>query len=99
MVDQTDGPSPDASATDSADNLNETQGLLRDVEAPVVVELGRIRMNAAQVTRLRAGQLLRIPRGPNDPVDLVVNGKLFARGELIEVDGDLGVRLLQVAGS
>lgn len=80
------------------DNLPETEGLLRDVPAPVVVELGRIRMNTSQVIRLRQGQILRLPRGPNDPVDLVVNGKLFARGELIEVDGELGVRLLQVIG-
>ncbi len=35
----------------------------------------------------------------NDPVNLVVNGKLFGRGELIEVDGELGVRLIQVVGS
>jgi type III secretion system YscQ/HrcQ family protein len=80
------------------DNLPQTEGLLRDVDAPVVVELGRIRMNTAQVVRLRTGQILRLTRGPNDPVDLVVNGKLFARGELIEVEGELGVRLTQVAG-
>jgi flagellar motor switch protein FliM len=83
---------------ESEDNLSETQGILRDVAAPVVVELGRIKLNTTQVSRLRSGQILRLPRGPNDPVDLVVNGKLFARGELIEVDGELGVRLLQVAG-
>jgi flagellar motor switch protein FliM len=81
------------------DNLGETQGLLRDVAAPVVVELGRIQLSITQVARLRNGQILRLPRGPNDPVDLVVNGKLFARGELIEVDGELGVRLLQVTGA
>jgi len=81
------------------DNLEGTHGLLRDVPAPVVVELGRIKLNAAQVTRLRSGQIIRLPRGPNDPVDLVVNGKLFARGELIEVDGELGVRLTQVVGA
>ncbi len=80
-----------------ADNLEESQGLLRDVAAPVVVELGRLRLNATQVARLKAGQILRLPRGPNDPVDLVVSGKIFARGELVEVDGELGVRLLKVA--
>jgi type III secretion system YscQ/HrcQ family protein len=84
---------------EAPDNMAGTSGLLRDVPAPVVVELGRIRLNAAQVTRLRAGQIIRLPRGPNDPVDLVVNGKLFARGELIEVDGELGVRLQQVVGA
>ena len=86
-------------AEEKPDNLPETEGLLRDIDASVVVELGRIRMNTAQVVRLRAGQVLRLTRGPNDPVDLVVNGKLFARGELIEVEGELGVRLTQVAGA
>ena len=88
----------DAAAA-AGDNIGETHGLLRDVPAPVVVELGRIKLSAAQVTRLKTGQIIRLPRGPNDPVDLVVNGKLFARGELIEVDGELGVRLQQVVGA
>lgn len=85
--------------SEDQDNLPETEGLLRDVAAPVVVELGRIKMNVSQVARLRAGQVLRLPRGANDPVDLVVHGKLFARGELIEVDGELGVRLMQIVGA
>jgi flagellar motor switch protein FliM len=54
-------------------------------------------MTTAQVIRLRAGQILRLGRGPNDTVDLVVNNRVFARGELIEVDGELGVRLVQLA--
>ena len=82
---------------DLGDNLAETEGLLRDVPAPIVVELGRIRLNTSQVVRLRQGQILRLPRNSSDPVDLVVNGKLLARGELIEVDGELGVRLLKMS--
>ena len=81
------------------DNLPQTEGLLRDVESPVAVELGRLRLNTAQIVRLRAGQVLRLARNATDPVDLVVNGKLFARGELIEVDGELGVRLTHVTGT
>lgn len=82
-----------------SDNLAETEGLLRDVTTPVAIELGRLRLSAAQVVRLRKGQILRLPRAASDPVDLVVNGKVFARGELIEVDGELGVRLLHVVGA
>lgn len=89
----------DNEGAEGNENLAETEGLLRDVAAPVVIELGRLRLNASQVMRLRKGQVMRLPRAPNDPVDLVVNGKLFARGELIEVDGELGVRLVQVVGS
>ncbi len=88
----------EAQGAPAGENLAQTEGLLRDVAAPVVIELGRVRMNAAQLVRLHPGQILRLPRGPNDPVDLVVNGKLFARGELIEVDGELGVRLVQIVG-
>lgn len=90
-----DGPAPGP----DSDNFAETEGLLRDINAPVVVELGRIKLNTHQVVKLRPGQILRLPRGPHDPVNLVVNGKLFARGELIEVDGELGVRLVQVVGA
>lgn len=89
----------DAPATpEPQDNLPQTAGLLREVDAAVAVELGRIRLNTAQLVRLRSGQVLRLARGATDPVDLVVGGKLFARGELIEVDGELGVRLTQVTG-
>ena len=85
--------------TEPDDNLPQTEGLLRDIAAPVIVELGRLQMNTAQVIRLKTGQILRLPRGANDPVDLVVNDKLFARGELVEVDGELGIRLVQITGS
>lgn len=81
------------------DNLPETEGLLRDIDASVAVELGRLRLNTAQIVRLRQGQVLRLARTANEPVDLVVGGKLFARGELIEVDGELGVRLTHVTGT
>lgn len=87
------GEAPEA----PADNLAENEGLLRDVPAPVAVELARLKMTTAQVIRLKAGQILRLGRGPNDTVDLVVNNRVFARGELIEVDGELGVRLVQLA--
>jgi type III secretion system YscQ/HrcQ family protein len=79
------------------DNLQEAEGLLRDVPAPVVVELGRLKMSTSQVIRLKAGQIIRLGRSPTDTVDLVVNNRIFARGELIEVDGEIGVRLVQLA--
>ncbi len=94
----TDELNDEPTIQEPTDNLPETEGLLRDIDAPVVIELGRIKMNTAQVTRLKSGQILRLPRNANDPVDLVVNDKLFARGELVEIDGELGVRLVKVTG-
>jgi len=99
MTDAEESEEIELDPSEVEDNLEETEGLLRDVEAPIVIELGRLQMNTAQVIRLKAGQILRLPRAATDPVDLVVNDKVFARGELIEVDGELGVRLVQVTGA
>jgi len=79
-----------------SDNLSETEGLLKDVAMPVVVELGRIKTTAGDVVALRPGQILELRRAPNDPVDITVNGRLVAKGELVEVEGELGVRLLSL---
>jgi flagellar motor switch protein FliM len=97
---QQNEPSGGAMSDDkpASDNLPETEGLLREMDRDVAVELGRIRLNTAQVVRLRAGQVLHLNRGATDPVDLVIGGKLFAKGELLEVDGELGVRLTQLTG-
>ena len=88
----------EAAAEDAGpeDNLAETEGLLKDIPLPVVVELGRIKSTAGDIVKLRAGQILELRRAPNDPVDITVNGKLVAKGELVEVEGELGVRLLSL---
>ncbi|MEL6187305.1 MAG: type III secretion system cytoplasmic ring protein SctQ [Myxococcota bacterium] len=79
------------------DNLAEMEPLLGDMPVPVVVELGRVELTAEEVVCLRPGQLLDLGRSPTDPVDLVVNGRLLARGELVEIEGQLGVRIASLA--
>jgi type III secretion system YscQ/HrcQ family protein len=81
---------------DDDDNLSESEPLLGDIPIAVVVELGRVQLTADEVIRLRAGQLIELGRSPTDPVDLVVNGKLLAKGELVEIEGALGVKLLNL---
>lgn len=79
------------------DNLAESEPILGDVPIAVIVELGRVELTADEVIRLRAGQVIELGRSPSDAVDLVVGGKLLAKGELVEIDGALGVRILQIA--
>jgi type III secretion system YscQ/HrcQ family protein len=81
----------------SEDNLGEMEPLLGDMPVPVVVELGRVQLSADEVICLRAGQILELGRSPTDPVDLVVSGRLLAKGELVEIEGQLGVRILSLA--
>lgn len=77
-------------------NLPQTETLLREMPAAVSIELGRIELNTSEVSRLRQGQILKLPRNSTDPVNLVVDNEVFARGELVRVDGELGVRIAAI---
>jgi type III secretion system YscQ/HrcQ family protein len=72
--------------------------LLGDIPLQICVELARVPVTAEQVVSLRAGQVVELHRAPGEPVDLSVNGKVVARGELVEIEGQLGVRILSLAG-
>lgn len=75
----------------------EAAGLLDDVTVAMVVELGRVMVSAADVMGLRPGQVIELSRAPGEPVDLVVDGKRIGKGELVEIDGELGVRILSLS--
>ena len=77
---------------------NEGAELLNDIPLQIAVELARIPVSADQVVSLRVGQVLDLNRVPGEPVELSVNGKVVARGELVEVEGHIGVRILSMAG-
>jgi type III secretion system YscQ/HrcQ family protein len=72
-------------------------GLLDDVTVAMVVELGRVMVSAADIMGLRPGQVIELSRSPGEPVDLVVDGKRIGKGELVEIDGELGVRILSLS--
>jgi type III secretion system YscQ/HrcQ family protein len=72
--------------------------LLNDIPLQIAVELARVPITAEQVVSLRVGQVVDLNRVPGEPVELSVNGKIVARGELVEVEGHLGVRILNMAG-
>ncbi len=72
--------------------------LLNDVPLQVVVELGRLPITAEELVALHAGKVLELGKKPGDPVELSVNGKVVAHGELVEIEGQLGVRISTLAG-
>jgi len=81
-----------------SDDRMDAGDLLGDIPLQISVELARLPVTAEQVVGLRTGQVVELRRGPGEPVDLSVNGKVVARGELVEVEGQLGVRILSLAG-
>lgn len=62
------------------------------------VRIGAVEMELASMARLRPGQILDCDRPMGSPVDLVVAGTQVGRGELVSVDGKLGVRILAMSG-
>ncbi|HHI79558.1 MAG TPA: flagellar motor switch protein FliN [Planctomycetes bacterium] len=70
--------------------------LLLDVPIPISVEVGRAEMNLDQVLELGPGSILPLDKKSEEPVDLRVNGKLIARGEVVMVDDCYGLRITQI---
>lgn len=73
--------------------------LLHDVEMAVTVELGRTRMLLRDVLALTVGSVIELDRAAGSLVDLFVNGTLIARGEVVVVDEEFGVRIAEVVGA
>ncbi len=82
----------------SSEMSGEGSELLNDIPLQIAVELSRVSASAEEVVSLKVGQVIDLHRVPGEPVDLSVNGKIVARGELVEVEGHLGVRILSLAG-
>lgn len=73
--------------------------LLSHVEMAVTVELGRTRMLLRDLLGLRIGSIVELDRSAGAAVDVLVNGTVLARGDVVVVDDDLGVRITEVLGS
>jgi flagellar motor switch protein FliN/FliY len=72
---------------------------LMDVPVKVTVEVGRQRVTLAELSKLGPGALLTLDREAHEPADILVNGKVVARGEIVTVDGAYGVRVTEVLGN
>jgi flagellar motor switch protein FliN/FliY len=72
--------------------------VLHDVELGVTVELGRTKMLVRDVLGLTIGSVIELDRTAGSPVDVYVNGTLIARGEVVVVDEEFGVRISEVVG-
>ena len=70
--------------------------LLLDVPLQVTVELGRTRMRIRDVLSLGLGAVIELERAAGEPVDLYVNERLFARGEVVVIEENFGVRVTEI---
>jgi flagellar motor switch protein FliN/FliY len=69
---------------------------LSAVPVDVSVEVGRTRMTVGETLELREGSVITLDRLADEPVDVLVNGKPIARGEVVVIDEQFGLRLTQI---
>jgi flagellar motor switch protein FliN/FliY len=70
--------------------------LLHDVEMEVTAELGRTRMSVRELLALTPGTVVELDRAAGGPADLLVNGRLIARGEVVVIDENFGLRVTEI---
>jgi flagellar motor switch protein FliN len=76
-----------------------TLKLLNDVDLNVQIELGRTQMYLEDVLKLRSGSVVTLDKLAGDPVDVLANGRLVARGEMVVLSDNFCVRVTElVAG-
>ncbi|MEA2442253.1 MAG: flagellar motor switch protein FliN [Thermoleophilaceae bacterium] len=72
---------------------------LHDVPVELAVEIGRTRMTIGQTLELRPGSVVSLNRLAGEPVDLLINGKPIARGEVVVIDEEFGLRVTDVVST
>jgi flagellar motor switch protein FliN/FliY len=86
---------PSAHLGSAPDNLK----LILDIDMPLTVRFGEAVLTIEALSRLGPGSLVELSRQPDDPVDVLINGRLVARGEVVVVGGNYGVRVTEVASA
>jgi flagellar motor switch protein FliN len=84
-----EAPAPIAAAPGNLD-------VILDIELPLTVRFGETSMTLQAMAELTAGSTIDLQRPPDAPVDVLVNGRIVARGEVVVVAGNYGVRITQV---
>lgn len=91
-----------AGAQFQAFNSGGTQGngsnleMLMDLEMPITIELGRTRMAIKRILELGQGSVVELEKLSGDPVDVFINDRKFAEGEVVVVDENFGVRITEI---
>ncbi|WP_374408695.1 flagellar motor switch protein FliN [Pelagerythrobacter sp.] len=73
-------------------------GLIQDIDVRLTVELGRTQMNLREVLDLAEESVVMLDRLTDEPLDVLVNGKLIAKGEVVAEGNRFGLRILELAG-
>ncbi len=88
-------PMPVVPMTSAPRNLD----VILDIDLPIAVRFGETELTLQALTRLGPGSIIDLERSPDDPVDVLISGKVVARGEVVVVVGNYGVRITEVVST
>ena len=74
-------------------------GVILGIDLPVVVRFGRTELPIRTLAKLGPGSVIELGRSPDDPVDVLVGDRVVARGEVVIVSGNYGIRILDVVSN
>src|SRR5215813_13877345 len=86
---------PNKPETDDTSNL----AVLMDVQLPVSIRFGETEMILEEIVKLGVGSVIELNSGIDQPVDLIVNNRILARGEVVTVDGFYGIRITEITNA
>jgi len=72
--------------------------LVLDVQVEIAVEIGRTTMSIRETMALAPGSVVSLKKPAGEPVDLLVNGMPIARGEVVTIDEEFGLRITELIG-
>jgi len=70
--------------------------VVMDLPVTITLEVGRTRLSLRDLLRISPGSVVKLDRNASDPMDMLVNGKLVARGEVVMVGQQYGIRVSEV---
>jgi flagellar motor switch protein FliN/FliY len=73
--------------------------VILDIDLPVIVRFGHTELPLRALTRLGPGSVIDLGRSPDDPVEVMVSDRVIARGEVVVVGGNYGIRILDVVST
>lgn len=84
--------------TDPLTQAGNPLAVLLEVEVPVSISFGRCRLALKDVLKLTSGSIVELDRAVEDDVEVIVNNRVVARGEVVSADGNYAVRIREVVG-
>ena len=89
---------------DTSLNKPESEGMnnlavLMDVQLPVSIRFGETEMILEEIVKLGVGSVIELNSGIDQPVELIVNNRILARGEVVTVDGYYGIRVTEITSA